>query len=144
MNKPVYFPCFMFDDVDFSIVEPDSWMTDDLKEEISGHYPDSVDIKDDRERCKVSFETHAKELFPSGRQFASFVQLGLAVDMFQTAWGASTSHGSSHFTCFMVNPPRNPEPQLWSLINNEFGLPPSKKSYVPLKFSLFFSGSSGK
>jgi hypothetical protein len=41
MNKPVYLPRFMFENVDFSSVEPDAWMTDELKEEISGHYPDS-------------------------------------------------------------------------------------------------------
>jgi hypothetical protein len=141
MNKPVYLPRFMQEMVDYSSVEPDAWVTDELKEEISGHYPDAVDISDNnRERCKESFEKHAVELFPCGCQFASFVQLRLAIDMFQTAWGASTSHGSSRFTCFYGKPSRKPRPSVVEPDKQRVRTASLKDKLCPFKILYAFQG----
>ena len=102
MNKPVYLPVFMNDvEIDFTKVSPEGWLTEELKEEIVSHYPKSSDINGgDHQRCKEAFQEHALELFPSGRKFASYVQLRASVELFLKAWGASGSHGSSRIACF--------------------------------------------
>jgi hypothetical protein len=130
----------MFDDIDLSIVEAKSWLTDELKEEISSHFPDTVDIGDDRARCKGSFEAHAAEFFPTGRQFASYVQLRLAVDMFQTAWGASTSHGSSRLTCFYGKPSKKPRPSVVEPDKQRVRSASLKQKHCPFKILYSFQG----
>ena len=87
MNKPTYIPFFMNDvDTDLTKVIPDDWLTEELKEEIVSHYPKSTDINGGgNQRCKESFQEHALELFPSGRKFASYVQLRAAVELYLKA-----------------------------------------------------------
>jgi hypothetical protein len=102
MNKPICLPHFLNDSTVDLVSVPDlDWLTDELQKEIMGHYPLATDINGgDNRRCKASFEKHALELFPSGRRFASYVQLREAVELFLKAWGASGSHGSSRISCF--------------------------------------------
>jgi hypothetical protein len=49
MDKPVYLPLFLRDPgYDLTVVDADgSWQTYDLKEEITSHFPDTVDIGED-------------------------------------------------------------------------------------------------
>jgi hypothetical protein len=112
MKHPVYLPPFLngidLDGTALSFLKDEDWLTDNLKEEISSHFPNSNGIGNDRARSKVSFESHAEVLFPKDRIFASFVQLCVSVDTFLKAWGASSSHGSSHLTCFFGKPSRKP------------------------------------
>jgi hypothetical protein len=109
MDYPVYLPSFLNDNNhDSSGLKDDDWLTNELKDEIAGHFPDKEDIGDDRARCKLSFEKHAELMFPKDRVFASFVQLRVAVDFFLQAWGGSCSHGSSRLTCFYGKPSRKP------------------------------------
>jgi hypothetical protein len=112
MNHPFYLPSFLNDiDLDGTALsrgKDEDWLTNDLKEEITSPFPGSNGIGNDRARSKVSFESHAEVLFPKDHIFASFAHLCVPVDMFLKAWGASSSRGSSHRTCFYGKPSREP------------------------------------
>jgi hypothetical protein len=142
MNNPVYLPTFLNDiDLDGTALggsKDEDWLTDDLKEEITSHFPDTNDIGDDRARSKVSFESHAAVLFPKGRIFASFVQLRVAVDMFLKAWGASSSHGSSRLTCFYGKPSRKPRISVVEPDKQRVRTPSLKEKLCPFKILYSF------
>jgi hypothetical protein len=148
MNHPVYIPPFL-NNIDFldvtalNGVKDEDWLTDDLKEEITRHFPDSNDIGDERARCKVSFEIHAQALFPKHRIFASFVQLRLAVDMFLKAWGASSSHGSSRLTCFYGKPSRKPRTSVVEPDKQRVRTPSLKEQLCPFKILYSFQKKNG-
>jgi hypothetical protein len=94
-------------------------LTKKLQQEIVSHYPKSTDINgSDHQQCKESFQEHAWELFPSSHKFASYVQLGAAVELYLKAWGASRLHGSSCcIACFygkaskQLKPPSQVSPE---------------------------------
>jgi hypothetical protein len=141
MDKPVYLPPFLNDPgCDLTAVDDADWLTDDLKEEITKHFPDTADIDKDRARCKVAFEMHALEMFPSGRLFASFVQLRVAVDMFQKAWGASTSHGSSRLVCFYGKPTKMPRVTVVEPEKQRARTPSLKEKMCPFKILYSLQG----
>ena len=105
MNNHLYIPTFMNDpDIDLSTIEAKDFLTEQLRGEITSHFPVADDIGVDGVRSLESSEKHASELFPSGRIFANYVQLREAVLMFQKAWGASVSHGSSRMCCYYGKP----------------------------------------
>jgi hypothetical protein len=113
MNKPSIYlpPCLNARDHGMTAVEEDDdWLTNDFKEEIICHFPESNDIGEDRALSKISFERHAEDLFPPGHLFAGcFVQLCVTVlDMFQKAWGSSAYHGLSCLVCFYGKPTKKP------------------------------------
>ena len=144
MDLPVYYPDFWdLPDHDFSSVKADEWMTIPLKEEISSHYPDSGDIGEDRARCKESFETHAAELFPKNRIFASFAQLRVSVELFLKAWGASSSHGSSRLTCFYGKPFNKARPSVVEADKQRNRAPSLKHQLCPFKILYSFQGKQG-
>jgi hypothetical protein len=112
MNNPLFIPLFLQAPIpDFASVKAGDWLTAELVEEINDHFPGPDDIGGDNgERNKESFAEHARVLFPLGCQFASYIQLKGAVNMFLQAWGASGSMGSSKIACAYGKPYKASKP----------------------------------
>ncbi len=141
MVLPVYLPPFLNNpDFDLSTLDGNDWLVDALKEEITSHFTELLDIGDGRARSKVSFERHASQLFPSGRIFVSYVQLRVAVEMFQKAWGASTSHGSSRLCCFYGKPSRKPRVSQVEAEKQRIRTPSLKEKLCPFKILYSLQG----
>jgi len=144
MNNHLYIPTFMNDpDIDLSTIEGKDFLTEDLMVEISNHFPEAADIGDEGVRSKDSFMTHASELFPSGRLFANYVQLREAVDMFQKAWGASVSHGSSRMCCYYGKPSKKPRVSVVEPDKQRIRIPSLKERLCPFKIQYSIQGMRG-
>ena len=140
----VSFPTFMNDpDIDLSTIAGPDFLTEDLRVEISSHFPGSDDIGDEGVRSKDSFEKHARDLFPSGRLFANYVQLREAVIMFQKAWGASVSHGSSRMSCYYGKPSKKPRVSVCEPDKQRIRVPSLKERLCPFKIQYSIQGMSG-
>jgi hypothetical protein len=144
IHHRLYLPHFLNDPgLDLSTIDGQDWLTDDFKAEITSHFPQADDIGDERARSKDSFEMHASQLFPPGRMFASYVQLRVAVEMFQKAWGASTSHGSSRLCCYYGKPSRKPRVSVVEPLKQRVQTPSLKEKLCPFKILYSFQGISG-
>jgi hypothetical protein len=74
------------------------WLTSGLTYEIQAMFPTPTDIQvnDDNKRDPIAFQHKIAQLFPVGRIFASFKQIGQAADLFLGAWAIKkTSHSKS-------------------------------------------------
>jgi hypothetical protein len=141
MTNLLSIPTFMNDpDIDLSTIEAKAFLTEDLCVEITSHFPVSEDIGVDGVRSKDSFEAHASELFPSGRLFANYVQLREAVDMFQKAWGASVSHGSSRMSCYYGKASRKPRTSVCEPDKQRARAPSLKETLCPFKIQYSIQG----
>jgi hypothetical protein len=144
MNNHLFIPTFMNDpDIDLSTIEAKDFLTEQLRGEITSHFPVADDIGVDGVRSLESFEKHASELFPSGRIFANYVQLREAVLMFQKAWGASVSHGSSRMCCYYGKPSRKPRVSVCEPDKQRTRLPSLKERLCPFKIQYSIQGMVG-
>jgi hypothetical protein len=116
----------------------DHWLTDELQQEILSHYPQSNEIYGKISRdAEASFRSMGG-LFSSCHKFASYVQVWEAMEMFLKAWGASSSHGLSHITCFYGKASKQLQPSRLFLRSNVFEALSSKNGNVHSRLSILF------
>ena len=81
-------------------LQKEDWLTTDLKDEITTHFPKPDDIdKSTNAHNKDEFVIQAQALFPVGRIFASYKQLFQAANLFLDAWGANGTHAARSIHC---------------------------------------------
>ena len=83
------------------VLKKKDWLTAGLTDEVRSMAParDEIKRQNDNERDKEAFERNAAQLFPKGRQFASYTQLVQATKMFLDSWATQGVHEQKRIVC---------------------------------------------